>query len=89
MFIAVIRGQNCINLTQTGLKPVGFMQTPHTPRPRTTEYGLCTLVKRFTNSHPIEASPQGPRRPPPVPLAGQDDPTPHKVVGGLLRPFQA
>ncbi len=31
--IPVIRGQRCINLTQTGLKPVGFMQTP-TPRGR-------------------------------------------------------
>jgi hypothetical protein len=31
VFIPVIRGQTCINLTQTGLKPVGFMQTP-TPR---------------------------------------------------------
>jgi hypothetical protein len=33
VFIPVIRGQTCINLTQTGLKPVGFMQTP-TPRGR-------------------------------------------------------
>jgi len=30
-FITVILAQTCINLTQTGLKPVGFMQTP-TPR---------------------------------------------------------
>jgi hypothetical protein len=30
-FIPVIRGQICINLTQNGLKPEGFMQTP-TPR---------------------------------------------------------
>jgi hypothetical protein len=31
--LTVIRGQTCINLTQTGLKPVGFMQNP-TPRGR-------------------------------------------------------
>jgi len=31
--LTVIRGQICINLTQNGLKPVGFMQTP-TPRGR-------------------------------------------------------
>jgi hypothetical protein len=31
--IPVILAQGCINLTQTGLKPVGFMQTP-TPRGR-------------------------------------------------------
>jgi hypothetical protein len=31
--LTVIRGQTCIDLTQNGLKPVGFMQTP-TPRGR-------------------------------------------------------
>jgi len=66
-FITVIRGQTCINLTQTGLKPVGFMQNPHTPRPRITALDICILVKSFTNPHPKEAS----SRP-----AGQDDPTP-------------
>jgi len=35
----------------------GVYANPHTPRPRITEYGLCTLVKSFTNLHPMEASP--------------------------------
>jgi hypothetical protein len=53
--MTVIPARECINLTQGGLNSVGFMQTP-TPRGRGTEYGLCTLVKSFTNPHPMEAS---------------------------------
>ena len=60
----------------------GVYANPHTPRPRITEYGLCTLVKSFTNPHPMEASPQRLGRPP-GPRSG---PYPHKPVGSLLRP---
>jgi hypothetical protein len=39
--IPVIRGQICINLTQTGLKHDGFMQNSHIRRPWITALDIC------------------------------------------------
>ncbi len=55
VFIPAIRGQTCINLTQTGLKPVRFMQTPHTPRPRIPALDIC-IGELLHKPHPMEAS---------------------------------